>query len=93
MANVVVSVGKGIEIGAEDALKWLMNAGQPLRAAPAVVAALATMAGALEKPLTELAGAAANPLNVPLDIETAKDLKAAWPEVKAFLESLGVKCG
>lgn len=91
MANIVVSVEKGIEIGAEDALKWLMHAGKPLRAAPSAIAALAIMAGALEKPLAELAGAAANPLNVPLDVQTAIDLKAAWPEVKAFLQSLGVK--
>ena len=91
MANIVVSVEKGIEIGAEDALKWLMHAGKPLRAMPAVVAALATMAGALEKPLAELAEAAANPVNVTLDIQAAVDLKAAWPEVRAFLQSLGVK--
>jgi hypothetical protein len=45
----------------------------------------------MEKPLTELASAAANPLNISLDIQTATDLKAAWPEVKAFLGSLGVK--
>ena len=91
MANIIVSIEKGIEIGAEDALKWLMNAGKSLRAAPAAVAALATMVSALDKPLEELAGAAANPLNVALDVQTAMDLKAAWPEVKAFLQSLGVK--
>jgi hypothetical protein len=56
-----------------------------------VIAALATVAGALEKPLTELAGAASNPLNIALDLETVTDLKAAWPQVKAFLVSLGVK--
>jgi hypothetical protein len=56
-----------------------------------VIAALAILAAAMEKPLAELAGAAANPLNIPLDIETATDLKAAWPEVKTFLKSLGVK--
>jgi hypothetical protein len=56
-----------------------------------VIAALATLVGAAEKPLAELAGAAADPLNIPLDIETAGDLKAVWPDVKAFLGSLGVK--
>ena len=56
-----------------------------------MIAALATLVGAMEKPLTELAGAAANPLNIALDIETAKDLEAIWPEVKTFLVSLGVK--
>jgi hypothetical protein len=91
MANILVSIEKGIEVGAEDVLKWLVGAGKALHAAPAAIAALATLAAALEKPLAELAGAAANPLNIPLDIQTAHDLKAAWPEVKAFMKSLGVK--
>ena len=91
MANILVNIEKGIEIGAEDALKWLTGADKALHAAPAVIAALAILVGAMEKPLAELAGAAANPLNIPLDIEAAADLKAAWPEVKLFLNSLGVK--
>jgi len=91
VANILVNIEKGIEIGAEDVLKWLTGAGKVLHAAPAAIAALAILVGAMEKPLAELAGAAANPLNIPLDIETAADLKAAWPEVKQFLSSLGVK--
>ena len=91
MANILVNIEKGIEIGAEDALKWLTGANKALQAAPSVVAALATLIGAVEKPLSELAGAAANPLNIPLDIQTATDLKAAWPQVKSFLATLGVK--
>jgi hypothetical protein len=91
MANILVSIEKGIEIGAEDVLKWLMGAERVIHAAPAAIAALATLIVALEKPLAELAGAAANPINIPLDIQTAKDLKASWPQVKAFLSSLGVK--
>ena len=91
MANILVNIEKGVEIGAEDALKWLTGANKALTAAPAVVAALATLIGAVEKPMAELAGAAANPLNIALDIQTVTDLKAAWPEVKAFLTTLGVK--
>lgn len=91
MANILVNIEKGIEVGAEDVLKWLTGAEKVMQAAPAVVAALAILAAAMEKPLAELAGAAANPLNIPLDIETAADLKAAWPQVKAFLKTLGVK--
>ena len=91
MANILVNIEKGIEIGAEDALKWLTGANKALKAAPEVIAALATLVGAVEKPLADLAGAAANPLNIALDIQTVTDLKAAWPEVKAFLVTLGVK--
>jgi hypothetical protein len=91
MANILVNIEKGIEIGAEDALKWLTGANEALKAAPQVVAALATLIAAVEKPITELAGAASNPLNIALDIQTATDLKAVWPDVKTFLSSLGVK--
>ncbi len=91
MANILVSIEKGIEIGAEDALKWLTGANKALQAAPAVVAALATLIGAVDKPLTDIAGVAANPLNIPLDIQTVTDLKAVWPQVKQFLTTLGVK--
>jgi hypothetical protein len=91
MANILVNIEKGIEIGAEDALKWLTGANKALQAAPEVVAALATLVAAVEKPIADVAGVAANPLNIALDIQTVSDLKAAWPQVKAFLETLGVK--
>ena len=91
MANILVNIEKGIEIGAEDALKWLTGANNALQAAPEVVAALATLIGAVEKPLADVAGVAANPLNIALDIQTVTDLKTAWPAVKAFLVTLGVK--
>src|ERR1700692_65372 len=70
MANIVLNLEKGIEIGAEDALKWLTGANKALRTAPEVVAALATWIAALEKPLADISGVAANPLNVALDIQT-----------------------
>jgi hypothetical protein len=91
MANLLVSIEKGVEVGAEDALKWLTGADKKLHAAPAVVAALATLVDIVEVPLVDLAGAVANPLNIPMDIATAAALAAVWPEVKAFLVSLGVK--
>ncbi len=91
MANILVNSTKNIEIAAEDALKWLTESNKAIPATPAAIAALATLVDALEKPLFELAGAAANPLNIPLDLQTAADLIAAWPEVKACVASLGVK--
>ena len=91
MANILVNIEKGIEIAAEDCLKWLGKAQGVISAAPGVVAALATLASALDKPLLELSSAAVDPLNIALDIQTAADLKAVWPDVKAFLTTLGVK--
>ena len=91
MANILVNIEKGIEIGAEDALKWLVGANHALQAAPEVIAALATLVSAIERPLAEVAVAAQNPLNIALDIQTVHNLKATWPSVKQFLGSLGVK--
>lgn len=91
MANILVNIEKGIEIGAEDALNWLTGANKALHAAPEVVAALATLIAAVEKPLADVTGVAQNPLNIALDMQTVTDLKAAWPAVKLFLGTLGVK--
>jgi hypothetical protein len=91
MANIFVSIEKGIEIGAQDALKWLTGASKALSVAPTVVAALGTLFGQLEKPIADLATAAVNPLNISLDVQTVNDLKAVWPDIQQFLTSIGVK--
>jgi hypothetical protein len=91
MANILVNIEKGVEIAAGDVLKWLGKAQTAVNAAPAVVAALATLITQLEKPIMDVSGVAANPLNIALDLQTATDLKAVWPEIKAFLVTLGVK--
>jgi hypothetical protein len=91
MASILLNLEKGIEIGASDALKWLTGANRALHAAPEVVAALAILIAAVEKPLSDVAEVAANPLNISLDIQTVNDLRAAWPAVKQFMASVGVK--
>ena len=91
MANILVDIEQGIEIGAKEALRWLIGANHAVQAAPEVIAALATLIGALEKPLQDISTAAPNPMNIALDVQTVRDLKAAWPAVKNFLKTLGVK--
>ena len=91
MANIFVNIEKGIEIAAEDALKWLTGASKALSVAPTVVAALGTLFGQLETPLSDIAAAAVNPLNISLDVQTVNDLKAVWPDIKQFLTTIGVK--
>ena len=91
MANILVDIEKGIEIGATDALRWLIGANHAVQAAPQVIAALATLISALEKPLQDISSAAPNPMNISLDSQTVRDLKAAWPAVKDFLTTFGVK--
>ncbi len=55
------------------------------------MAALGTLIGAVEKPLVDIEGAAQNPLNIALDIQTANDLKATLPALRQYLATLGVK--
>ena len=40
---ILVNIEKGIEVGAEDVLSWLIGTEKILHAAPAVIAALATL--------------------------------------------------
>ena len=91
MQNIAVNLEKGIEIAAEDALKWLNRADSALNAAPQALAALATLIAAVEKPLADVPGAVHEPLNITLDTQMVNDIKAALPDVKLFLGSLGVK--
>lgn len=91
MAQLILDVEKGVTLAAEDLLRWVKGAGRALYAAPEVVAALAVLAQALERPLFDAAALSSNPLNIPLDIQTAEDLRAAWPAVKQFLTELGVR--
>ena len=90
MADLVVTVEKDLKLAAIDVLRWLRGAGRAIHAAPEAIAALAVLASVLERPLFDAAAVAGNPLNVPLDIQTAEDIRAAWPAVKAFLKDLGV---
>ena len=91
MANIGVSVEKGVEVAAEDVLHWVKGLEKVVTAAPEVLAALAVLAASVERPLMDLAVVSANPLNIPMDLQTANDLRAAWPAVKAFLGSMGAK--
>jgi hypothetical protein len=91
MANIFVSIEKGIEVGAEDALKWLTGANKVLSVAPTVIAALGTLFGQLEQPISDVASSVANPLNISLDVQTVTSLKAVWPDIRQFLTSVGVK--
>lgn len=93
MANVFLDIAKGVEVGAEDALKFLTGA-QALatKLEPGVVAALGVVLGAVNTSLTAVEGAAsADGLNVTLDESVVADLKTVWPAVEAFCAAIGVK--
>lgn len=89
--KVLVTVAKDVEIGATDALHFIANVEKK---SPAAVAALAVILGAFTKALTDVQAGAANPseaLNISFDQATLVDLKAVWPDLIAFAETLGIK--
>jgi hypothetical protein len=93
VASIFVNIEKGIEIAAEDALKFITGGASKVESAgPDVVAGLGVLAGAVEKALSDVASGASNPaqlvLALPADIS---DLKAVWPAIVTFLGTLGVK--
>jgi hypothetical protein len=92
MANILVSLEHGIEVGAADVLRFLTAAqSTQTKLEPGVIAALGVILGTVEKAVTDVSHAAASPLSVTLDAATVNDLRAIWPAVAAFAGSLGLK--
>lgn len=92
MANVLLTIGKDIEVAAEDALKFISGASAKTTAAgPSVIAGLGVLAGAVDKALADVAAGAASPVTLVLALPSdIADLKAVWPAVTAFLKTLGI---
>jgi hypothetical protein len=92
MANILVNLEHGIEVGAADVLKFLTSTDAVVsKAAPGVVAALGVVLGATETALQSLSQSSANPLNIVLDVATLKDIEAVWPSIVSFATSIGIK--
>jgi hypothetical protein len=89
MANILLEIGKGVEVGAEDLLKWVSGA---QKAAPTVLAALGVLAAAVAKSLADAEATSANPSSLTITLATdVTDFKASWADAVKFLETLGVK--
>lgn len=91
MANIILSIGKDVEIAADDVLKWATGSGKQLLA-PGPLAALAVLMVGVAKAAVEAENDATNPLNLLLSgPEQVSNFIALWPELKALLLTLGVK--
>jgi hypothetical protein len=92
MANILLGIEHGIEVAAEDVLKFVTGAlSAGIKAEPGAVAGLGVLLGVVAKTLGDLNGVVANPLNFSLDAATVQDLKAVWPAVVEFAGSIGIK--
>jgi hypothetical protein len=91
MANILVNIEKGIEVGAEDLLGFLNKAEQKIQVAPGAVVALGVVLGGVQKVIADVEADAANPVNITLLPAQVADLKAVWPEIISFASVLGIK--
>jgi hypothetical protein len=92
MANILVGIEHGIEVAAEDILKFLTSAKElSSKLDPNAIAGLGVLLGTVAKAMEDVSAAAANPLNLSLDATTVQDLKAVWPAVVKFAASIGIK--
>jgi hypothetical protein len=89
--KALVTIGKDIEIAAEDALHFVQKAQSKT---PQVAGALGVLLAAVGKALADTQTAAQTPtqvLNITFDEQVFADLKAVWPDVKDFAGTLGIK--
>jgi hypothetical protein len=92
MANIIVGIEHGVEVAAEDVLKFVSGAvAVSNKLEPGVVAGLGVLLGAVAKTLGDVSGVVANPLNFTLDASTIQDLRAVWPAIVKFASTLGIK--
>jgi hypothetical protein len=92
MANIILKIGHGIEVAAEDVIKWdKAAASYVVKVSPTALAALAVLLSGVEKAATDVATDAANPLNILLGgIQQGQDFMAVFSELKALGVSLGI---
>jgi hypothetical protein len=92
MANILLGIEHGVEVAAEDVLKFVSGAVVASnKTQPGAVAGLGVLLGTVAKTLGDVNGVVANPLNFALDAATVQDLKAVWPAIVQFAGSIGIK--
>jgi len=89
--TAIVTIGKDVEITAEDALHLIAKAESET---PQVAGALGVLLGAFGKAIADVQSGAQAPtqvLNIAFDEQVFADLKAVWPDVQKFAATLGIK--
>jgi hypothetical protein len=87
--SVLLGAEADVKIAVADALKVF---GVAVTKAPAAVVGLTALAASVEKALADTAADVTNPTQLVLTFAgQVADFKAVWPDVKAFLASVGIK--
>ncbi len=91
MANILVNIEKGVEVGAADVLNFITGAEKKLTMAPVVLAAVGTVLGSVAAAVTSTEAASASGfVNIQLDITAFNNIKAVWPQIQAAAKDAGI---
>jgi hypothetical protein len=94
MANIFVRIGEGVEVGAQDFVKFCDDLKLEAEAvvSPRALIALALLAVPVGKAVaSSVAAAAQDGLNIPLDIESAQLIVQLWPDLQVYLKTLAIQ--
>jgi|HubBroStandDraft_2_1064218.scaffolds.fasta_scaffold1235809_2 hypothetical protein len=89
--TAMVTIGKDVEIAAEDALHFVQKAELET---PEVAGALGVLLGAIGKAIAAVQSGASQPtqiLSLTFDQQVFTDLRVVWPDVAKFAATLGIK--
>jgi hypothetical protein len=92
--NVILAIGTGIEVAAEDAVKFFEELGQDASrtVSPQALLALAVLSVPLEQAvMSGVLAAASEGANIPLDITTVSLIIRCWPALQAYLKTLTIQ--
>ena len=94
MPNIFVQIGEGVEVGAQDFVKFCEDLKLEAEAivSPRALIALAILAVPLGQAVaSSVAAAAQDGLNIPLDVQSAQLIVQLWPDLQAYLKSLAIQ--
>lgn len=93
MSNELQVILTDVDQDAKKVLSFLTGAEKKVASAgPKVVAGLGVLLGAAAKAVTDGgAAAAADGINISLDVATFNDVKAVWPDIVAWGADFGIK--
>ena len=93
MPNIIVNIGKKIEVDAEKLLLFIEKMGQTAEkvVTPQALIALAVLAVPVgEAVAVSLAAASQDGLNIVLDEEAARLIVSLWPALQIYLKTLAI---
>jgi hypothetical protein len=94
MTNIIVDIGKGVEVTAKDFLGFLDKVKEEgeLALSPRAMLALSVLGVAVgQAVIASVSAASVDGLNITLDLEAASLIIKTWPSLEAYLKTLAIR--